>query len=198
MTGNQTICVYCSSSNDVNAAYYSAAEDLGRLLAEQSFPLVYGGGGVGLMGAVARAVHEHGGSVTGVIPEALTEIEGVAYDSADEMIVTDTMQERKAAMYERADAFVVLPGGFGTLEEFLEVLTLKRLGYHDRPIVLVNVEGFFDPLLELFDHFYDEGMATRSWDSGKGRAASPRRQSYFVAEDVGSAVAYLASHVSMA
>lgn len=111
------------------------------------------------MGVLARAVHERDGHVYGVIPEALKQVEGIAYDLADDLVVTQTMQERKAIMYTRADSFVVLPGGFGTLEEFLEVLTLKQLGYHQKPIFLVNAFGFYDPLLHLFDHFYDEHFA---------------------------------------
>jgi uncharacterized protein (TIGR00730 family) len=132
------------------------------------------------MGELARAVHEQGGVVCGVIPQALEQKEGVAYDVADELIITETMQERKAIMFTRADAFLVLPGGFGTLEEFLEVLTLRQLGYHDKPIVLVNTNGFFGPLLHLFDHIVAEGFARDA----------VRRQYYFAA-DIPAAVAYL-------
>ncbi len=155
----QTICVYCSSSNRVAARYFEMAEALGRLLAERGYTLVYGGGNVGLMGQMARAVHTHGGRVVGVIPERLKSVEGIAYDVADELIITETMQERKAVMFTRADAFLVLPGGFGTLEEFMEVLTLRSLGYHDKAIALVNTDGFYDPLLELFEHFFEEHFA---------------------------------------
>ncbi len=154
-----TVCVYCSSSNRIDPAYFDVAEALGHVLAGAGHALVYGGGSVGLMGAVARATHAAGGSVCGVIPEALRAREGVAYDAADELIVTKTMRERKRIMYERADAFVVLPGGFGTLEEFLEVLTLRQLGYHRRPIALVNTGGFFDPLLTFFEHVRAEQFA---------------------------------------
>jgi uncharacterized protein (TIGR00730 family) len=101
------------------------------------------------MGVLAHAAHEAGGEITGVIPSKLQDREGIAYD-ADELIVTETMRERKGIMYRRADAFVVLPGGYGTLEEFMEVLTLKQLGYHDRPIAILNVDGFFDTLLDFF------------------------------------------------
>ena len=180
------VCVYCSSSADLDPAYVEAAVETGRLLAGRSFRLVYGGGKVGLMGMLARAVHEHGGHVTGIIPDALKNVEGVAYDTADEIIVTESMQERKAEMYGRADSFIVLPGGFGTLEEFMEVLTLKRLGYHEKPIVVVNVEGFFDPLFTLFEHFYEEGMA---------RSVTP--EPYYVSPDADEAVAYLSSNVAV-
>ena len=153
------ICVYCSSSDRIEAVYFRAAEALGRLLAKRGHTLVYGGGNVGLMGALARAVHAHGGNVFGVIPEALKGKEGIAYDLADELVVTQTMQERKAHMFSRADAFLVLPGGFGTLEEFMEVLTLRQLDYHRKPIALVNTAGFYEPLVALFDHFYTRGFA---------------------------------------
>jgi cytokinin riboside 5'-monophosphate phosphoribohydrolase len=154
------ICVYCSSSTLVDSAYSGVAESAGRLLAQGRHVLVYGGGNRGLMGVLARAVHENGGTVFGVIPEALKALEGIAYELADEMIVTQTMQERKAIMFTRADAFMVLPGGFGTLEELMEVLTLKLLGYHNKAIALVNSNGFYDPLLHLFEHFYQHRFAS--------------------------------------
>lgn len=134
---------------------------MGRLLGTHGYTLIYGGGNVGLMGALARSVHEHGGQVVGVIPEALKQREGVAYEVADQLITTMTMQKRKAIMFTRADAFLVLPGGYGTLEEFMEVLTLRQLGYHNKPIALVNTEGFYDRLLALFDHFKEEHFAPR-------------------------------------
>jgi uncharacterized protein (TIGR00730 family) len=156
---SQNICVYCSSSNLVERHFFDMAEETGRLLAERGHTLVYGGGNVGLMGAMARSVHAHNGQVVGVIPEALKQREGVAYDVVDQLIITPTMQKRKAIMFTRADAFLVLPGGFGTLEEFLEVLTLRQLGYHNKPIALVSTDGFYDPLLALFDHFYEARFA---------------------------------------
>ena len=145
-----SICVYCSSSNAIAEVYPPVAEALGQEIAHRGHTLVYGGGAVGLMGVMAKAAHEAGGNVTGVIPAKLQDREGIAYE-ADELLVTETMRERKKLMYERADAFVVLPGGFGTLEEFMEVLTLKQLGYHDRPIAILNVDGFVDTLLDFFD-----------------------------------------------
>ncbi|WP_457652281.1 LOG family protein [Rhodocaloribacter sp.] len=151
--------VYCASSNHIDEKYFAVASETGRLLAERGHTLVYGGGNVGLMGTVARAVHEHGGEVFGVIPDALRQIEGVAYEVADELIITETMQERKRLMFTRAEAFLVLPGGFGTLEEFMEVLTLRQLGYHHKPIALVNTDGFYAPLLDLFEHYYRTGFA---------------------------------------
>ncbi len=157
------IGVYCASSNQVDEAYIKEAEHLGRIIAKRGHTLVYGGGQVGLMGVVARETHEHGGTVIGGIPKALKDREGIAYDVADEMHVTDTMQERKAIIFTRADAFVVLPGGFGTLEELMEVLTLRQLGYHDKPIVIANTKGFYDPLIDLFEHFYRERTAAEKY-----------------------------------
>lgn len=152
----RNITVFCSSSNKVDRRYFEVAEQMGRCLADRNLTLVYGGGDVGLMGTMARSVHAHGGRVVGVIPSSLSSIEGIAYDVADELIVTETMSERKQIMSERADGFVVLPGGIGTLEEFLEVITLKKLGYHDRPVALVNTAGFFDGLLEFFSRLETE------------------------------------------
>lgn len=174
------VTVYCASSNEVEAKYMDVAGEAGRLLAEHDLALLYGGGQVGLMGAIARSVHEHCGNVFGVIPEALKEREGVAYGLADELIITKTMQERKAILFTRADAFMVLPGGFGTLEEFMEVLTLKQLGYHNKPLTLVNTEGYYDPLLELFEHFFAEGFAAERY-----------RELYFVAETAEQALDFI-------
>jgi hypothetical protein len=167
------VCVYCSSSDDIDDAYPPVAEALGRGIAKRGHRLVYGGGRVGLMGVVARAVHDEGGRVVGVIPEKLKAREGIAYDVADEMIVTETMAERKEEMYTRAEAFVVLPGGYGTLEEFLEVLTLRQLGYHDRPIALVNTNGFYDALLRFFTQLYDDRFARVDVDAHVHVAATP-------------------------
>jgi len=153
-----SVCVYCSSSNAIDDVYPPAAETLGRQIGRRGHALVYGGGAVGLMGVLARAAREAGAPVTGVIPSKLQAREGISSDP-DELIVTDTMRERKRIMYQKADAFVALPGGYGTLEEFMEVLTLKQLGYHDHPIVLLNVDGFFDTLLSYFEELR-EGQFT--------------------------------------
>lgn len=159
------ICVYCASSDHIDSAYADAAREMGDRLVRNGHGLVYGGGQVGLMGIIARAVHEGGGHVVGVIPEKLKNREGVAYEVADELLVTATMRERKQIMYERADAFAVLPGGYGTLEEFMEVLTLRQLGYHGRPIALVNVNGFFDRLMDFFDHLRAERFTRAESDT---------------------------------
>lgn len=144
------VAVFCASSRRIDDGFRDVAERLGRLLAEHGCTLVYGGGDIGLMGVLARSVHEHGGRVIGIIPHALRGVEGVAYETADELVMTDTMSARKMLMYERADLFVALPGGLGTLEEFLEIVTLRKLGYHDRPVFLINPDGFYDTLLSFF------------------------------------------------
>lgn len=152
------VCVYCSSSAAVDAAHVAAARELGAGLAERGDVLVWGGATVGLMGEVARAVRLGGGRTIGVIPESLRAVE-IADHAADELIVTPDMLSRKGEMAARADAFIALPGGFGTLEELLEQLTARLLGLHDKPIVLVDVDGFWRPLLALFDHLYRERFA---------------------------------------
>jgi cytokinin riboside 5'-monophosphate phosphoribohydrolase len=153
-----TICVFCSSSDAVHAAYREAAADLGGRIGGAGHTLVWGGGDVGLMGAVARGAKEAGGTVVGVIP-AFMHRQGVAYGKADRMVVTQDMRERKAAMEDMADAFVALPGGFGTLEEITEVITLRTFGVWAKPLVLVNTKGFYDPLRELFERYYAECFA---------------------------------------
>lgn len=179
------ITVYCSSSNHIDAKYRAVAEELGRRMAERGHGLVYGGGKVGLMGVLARAVHEGGGTVFGVIPEQLKAKEGIAYGVADELIVTETMRERKEIMYKRGDAYIALPGGLGTLEEFMEVLTLKQLAYHHRPIALVNTDGFFDGLLRFFDHLHDEKFAH-----------GPVEQLVGLVSDAEQALVHIDAHVS--
>ncbi len=155
---SKTICVYCSSSEALAASYFAAATEFGALLAQKNYTLVYGGGRIGLMGAVARAVHQHGGKVIGVIPQSLQDKE-VGYNGADELIITRDLRDRKAIMEARADAFVALPGGFGTLEEIFEILTLKQLQMHTKPIVLVNTNNFYHYLVQLCEHAYAERFA---------------------------------------
>jgi uncharacterized protein (TIGR00730 family) len=152
------ICVYCASSTNIDHAYYGVARAMGVEIARRGDTLVYGGGSVGLMGEVARAVKEGGGRVVGVIPQSLVEAE-FAYRQADELIVTSDMRTRKAEMDRRCDAFVTLPGGFGTLEELFETLTGRLLSYHNKPIVIVNSAGFYDPLIELMEHMYEHRFA---------------------------------------
>jgi uncharacterized protein (TIGR00730 family) len=147
----KNVCVYCGSGPGTNPRFVESAIALGKSLAENGVGLVYGGGSIGLMGAVASAVLEHGGRVTGIIPEFLTKREN-ALTGAQELIVTHDMHERKRLMFERSDAFVALPGGIGTLEELVEQLTWQQLGRHSKPILLANIENFWEPLLQLLGH----------------------------------------------
>ncbi|RMI20263.1 MAG: TIGR00730 family Rossman fold protein [Calditrichaeota bacterium] len=176
---HRTICVFAASSNRMDPAYFTTAHQLGVEIARRGYELIFGGGEIGLMGAVAAAVKKHGGRVVGVIPEALR-LPGIAYEEADELIVTPTMHQRKAIMIERADAFLVLPGSFGTLEEALEVLTLKQLGYHNKPVVFLNLRQFYQPLIHLFEHLYREQAARED-----------HRKLYFFASEIEDAFTYL-------
>jgi uncharacterized protein (TIGR00730 family) len=151
MSEINALCVYCGSSTGTDPAFVKTAQDFGRILAQNGIHLVYGGGSIGLMGAIASSVIEHGGHVTGVIPEFLTVAER-PQRLAQELIVTRDMHERKRTMFERADAFVALPGGLGTLEELVEQMTWAQLGRHKKPILVANVNGFWDPLLALIAH----------------------------------------------
>ncbi|MEW6643674.1 MAG: TIGR00730 family Rossman fold protein [Pseudomonadota bacterium] len=161
----RTVCVYCGSGPGTNPQFMDAAQALGRTLAENDIGLVYGGGSVGLMGQVASAVLDHGGHVTGIIPEFLTNKEN-ALKRVQEMVVTRNMHERKQMMFDRSDAFVALPGGIGTLEELVEQLTWAQLGQHNKPILMANIDGFWNPLLGLIDHmrsteFIRPGLSVR-------------------------------------
>jgi uncharacterized protein (TIGR00730 family) len=147
----KTVCVYCGSGPGTNPHFIEAAKAFGKALADDGIRLVYGGGSLGLMGAVAGSVLDHGGSVTGIIPDFLTSREN-ALSRVQEMIVTPDMHERKRLMFERSDAFVALPGGVGTLEELVEQLTWQQLGRHSKPILLANIDGFWEPLLALLTH----------------------------------------------
>lgn len=154
--------VYTSSSDAIDERYRAAARAFGYRIGERGDALVYGGTDVGLMGVLAAAVRQAGGHVTGVLPALMAE-RGLADRACDELLITDGMADRKRAMFERADAYVALPGGFGTIEELLEVLTLRQLGYHRRPIVLLDVDGFWAPLLAVFEHLFELGFAKREY-----------------------------------
>jgi uncharacterized protein (TIGR00730 family) len=151
MSKINALCVYCGSSAGTDPAFAAAAQAFGQILAENGVRLIYGGGTVGLMGALAHAVLEHGGEVTGVIPEFLTRRERPRR-LPQELVVTADMHQRKRTMFERADGFVALPGGIGTLEEVVEQLTWAQLGRHQKPILIANINGYWDPLLTLIDH----------------------------------------------
>jgi len=156
-TAPTTVCVYCGASKGIRPSYAIGAQALGTELVKRGLALVYGGGSVGLMGELASTVSSNEGSVTGVIPRALhpTEVSGV---TPGDVIVTDDMHERKSQMASRADAFIALPGGLGTLEELLEITTWRQLGYHQKPIGLLNIDGFYEPLLVFLAHATREGF----------------------------------------
>jgi len=175
----KSICVFSASSNAVGTVFFALAEELGAALARRGHVLVYGGTNIGLMGAMARAAQQHGGKVVGVIPAFIAKL-GLAYERADELIVTNDMRQRKATMQARSDAFLALPGGFGTLEEVLEVITLKQLKQHSKPVVFLNSGGYYDPLSLVFEHMYRQGFAKPAY-----------RQMYHFAGDITQALAYL-------
>jgi uncharacterized protein (TIGR00730 family) len=157
----RAVCVFCGSSPGSSVRFTEAAEELGEVLAAGGVDLVYGGGNIGLMGSVARAVLRSGGQVTGIIPRFLVERE-VMLSDVQELVVTEDMHERKRLMFERSEAFVALPGGIGTLEELIEQMTWAQLGRHKKPIVLVNLDGFWDPLCVLLEHMKQFGFVRDS------------------------------------
>ena len=182
MENKKIICVFCSSSESIPDVYFKASEELGTLLVKEDFDLVYGGGNLGLMGSIARTFKKHNANIIGVIPQKI-------YNSIDpfeghhEIIITKTMSERKGIMFDKAYGFVALPGGFGTLEEVLEVITLKQLGYIDKPISFLNTEGFYDPLLSQFEVIYKEQFAKES-----------NRSIYFVSSKPEEIVEYIKNY----
>ena len=175
----RVICVYCSSSVRVDPRYFEIARSLGSEIGERGHSLVYGGAGIGLMGAVAKSAKERGAEVIGVLPEYMN-ARGITFDGADRIILTEDLRERKAVMEEKADAFISLPGGFGTLEETLEILTLKQLHVHNKPLVIINTGDFYRPLLDFFERFYRESFAREEL-----------RESYRVETSVSAALEYI-------
>lgn len=182
MSEIKTVCVFCSSSERLKDTYCGAAQHLGKLLGLRGYDVVFGGGGIGLMGRVASAVQAHGGRMIGVIPEALNR-PGVTYELCDELVVTEDMRERKGVMDTRSEAFLALPGGLGTLEEIVEHMTLKQLRYHPKPLVLINTEGFYEPLLTFLDHMIEQNFVRLE-----------HRNLFHVADDPEAALAYLDSY----
>ncbi len=152
-----SLCIFCGSRTGLNGTYRQEAEILGKLMAERNIRLVYGGGKVGMMGVIADSVLQHGGHVIGVIPKSLVDLE-LAHPDANEMIVVDNMHKRKERMYELSDAFLALPGGFGTLDEFCEIFTWFQLGFHEKRIGFLNSDNYFDHLLSHFQHSVDQGF----------------------------------------
>jgi uncharacterized protein (TIGR00730 family) len=168
------ICVFCGTNTGSRPDYGAAARELGRILAEQGIELVYGGASVGIMGELADSVHEHGGHVTGIIPQQLMEKE-VAHTGIANLIVVASMHQRKSQMADMSDGFIALPGGIGTLEGFFEILTWSQLGIHAKPSGILNVAGYFDGLTRFLDHAVKEGFLTEEHRSAIIMETEPRR-----------------------
>lgn len=168
------IAVYCSSSDQIDKQYFQQAEQLGQLMASENYALVYGGTQVGLMGAVAKSIKKQAGYSIGVIPKKL-QIKEIVNQQNDRQIITENMSERKQTMIEMADAFIAMPGSFGTLEEVLETMTLKQLGYHNKAIVFINSNNFYKNLLQMFEHFYREKFAKTQYQSLYHIAQTPQQ-----------------------
>lgn len=158
-TAISTVCVYCGSRLGNKSYYKEQAHTMGQLIAEANLSLVYGAGSIGLMGVVARSARDSGANVIGVIPGHLDDVE-ITQDGLDELHITDDMHQRKKIMFERSDAFIVLPGGLGTLDETLEMMTWAQLSLHKKPIYLVNTNNYWSPLIELINHVVDDGFAS--------------------------------------
>ena len=173
------ICVYSASSVRIADKYFIVARELSQQMVKNGYGLCFGGGKRGLMGAMADEILKENGTLVGVIPEALMDLE-LAHECCTELVVTQTMRQRKQTMEDKSEAFIALPGGFGTFEELLEIITLKQLGYHTKPIVILNAFGYYDALLAQFEMAYREEFAGRE-DS----------EIYFVAEDADNAVRYI-------
>ena len=158
MTTKKSVCVFCGASNDVAKKFLDIGAAFGKLLAEKNVTLVYGGGDCGVMGAIANAALKSGGEVTGVFPVNLRNIEN-EHQSLSEIVIVNTMHERKQCMFERSDAFIVFPGGFGTMDETFEILTWKQLKLHHKPVVIFNYENYWDPLIALTKNIINNGFA---------------------------------------
>jgi uncharacterized protein (TIGR00730 family) len=176
------ICVFCSSSNGVSDVYFEAAESLGILIAAGNHSLIYGGANVGLMERIAHNVKVNNGHILGVIPQKIYDRD-LFSDHPQELLITATMDERKSIMRERSDAFIALPGGFGTLEEIIEVITLKQLDYHRKPIVFLNINGFFNDLFVQFEKSFSEHFAKENY-----------RKLYHTANSPEEAIAYISNY----
>ncbi len=183
MSNIDKICVFCSSSDFVDSIYKETAEEIGRRFSEKSITLVYGGAKVGMMGIVAKTMVELNADVIGVIPE-LIHNNNLSELSVKELIITKDMKSRKAKMHDLSDAFIALPGGFGTLEELLEIITLKQLEYHSKAIVILNINGFYDKLKELFEELYNSNFASSRY-----------RKLYYFADSIDDAMSYIENYI---
>lgn len=179
----RTICVFSSSSSAVNSIYRDTAVELGEKLGEEGFDLIFGGTDAGLMGVIARTVQKNGTRVIGVIPKLLVD-EGIAYQEADELIISNNLRDRKEIIESRSDAFIALPGGFGTMEEILEILTLKQLQFHNKPIVLINTNGYYDNLIAQFETGYQENFAKKEF-----------KRLYHVSKSTEDAIEYIKNYM---
>lgn len=166
MSSISSICVYCGAGSGTDPAHLAAATALGHSLADQNIRLIYGGGTIGMMGAISAAVQERNGKVTGIIPRFLLDMEATheELERLDELILTEDMHERKRTMFDKADAFIALPGGIGTLEELVEQLTWAQLGRHKKPVLLANINSFWQPLIELIDHMQAESYIRKGFE----------------------------------
>lgn len=158
----ENICVFGASSSALDEAYYRAGYQLGAELAKAGFGLVFGGGNLGIMGATARGAHSAGGQVIGVVPNFMAEVEGLVYPKADELIITDTMRERKMKMEELSVGFITTPGGIGTFEEFFEILTLRQLKQHKKALVVLNTEAYYDPMITMLEHCVNQMFSSKT------------------------------------
>ena len=186
------ICLYGASSSAIAKAYVNPTEELGAKIAERGHTLIYGGGAAGLMGAAARGAYSRGGKIIGVVPSFLN-VDGILFDNCTELIFTETMRERKALMEQKSDAFIMTPGGVGTFDEFFEILTLKQLGRHSKPIAIFNINGYFDSLIaqlenavhkqfinpEIFELFISTDRADRLIDYLENSVSSPTEARIF-------------------
>lgn len=175
----KTICVYSSSSGAIDKEYFVIARELGNKIASNGYTMIFGAGDVGLMGECARGAKEKKGKVVGVIPEALN-AKKIVFKDCDEIIVTSGMRERKAVMDEKSDAFITMPGGYGTLEELLEIITLKQLKYHEKPIIILNVKGYYDDLIKIFEKIIREKFAKQQCEN-----------LYYITSEVDDALKYI-------
>ncbi len=173
------ICVFCSSSDSIANIYYKATDDLAALITENHDELVYGGSDVGLMKRLAEKVKSEGGKVTGIIPQKIYD-KNLAFKYSDKLIIAPDMQSRKKKLIEEADAFIIMPGGFGTVDELMDVISEKQLQYHDKPIVLINIEGFYNPLINFFEQLFQLHFAKFEF-----------KNLYFVTDNINEAFHYI-------
>lgn len=189
------ICIFGASSSKLAQEYFQAAERLGELMAQGGHTLIFGGGQSGLMGAVAQGAHRHSGEIIGIAPRFFDE-PGILYQDCTQFIYTDTMRERKAMMEERSDAFIVLPGGIGTYEEFFEILTLKQLGRHSKPMAMLNTRGYYTPMSAMLENTVDEGFMSANCMDLFGICTTPEEALEYVltAETVTGSIKRLADY----